>query len=511
MKKNTRSQNSINNAAISLISTLITTLLNFINRTVFIQVLSVEYLGLGGLFSNILKFLALAELGVGNAINFALYKPLKDDDKEKVKSLMALYKRFYTLIGLAVLICGASLTPFLGYLIKELPKDIPNIEVYYLMYVVNSAASYFFTYKRSLILCDQRQYISTLESLCVSVASCILRLVILVKTHNYLAYLMTSVAFTIIGNIIISYIAGRLYPYINDKEYKVLEKDESLAIRKNIGAMIFHKIGWVVVFATDNLIISKFIGLVGVGLYSNYTMIINGIKSLISKLFVASSASVGNLIASGDRDHCKNVMEHILFINTWLYGFSSICLFCLIQPFISIWLNDEFLLPQITLLAAVFSFYLTGMRQTVLVFKDAAGIFRPDRYKPLIESVVNITVSIPLAIRFSITGVILGTILSTVLVSFWFEAYVFYKHYFGTSFGSYMAKQASYGLINILLCVLTYSLCSFVRGGVLLSFIVKFMICMFFPNAIYYTLFRNSSHFKYFVDIASRIINQKFK
>ena len=509
--KSSRSLNSINNAAVSIGSTLIITLLHFIQRRVFVSVLSNEYLGLGGLFSNILSILSLAELGIGHAMNFALYKPIKDGDTEKIKSLMRLYRTYYTIIGLVVLAAGLSLAPFLNFLIKDMPQDIPEIRLYYCLYVLNSASSYFFTYKRALIICDQKEFISTLEYFCISVLASVVRIAILLKTGNYLFYLLVSVFFTLVGNLVISHIAGRLYPYLKEDDVKVLDDDEKKQIRENIGALILHKIGSVVVFSTDNLIISRFLGLVSVGLYSNYTMIINGVKKFIGKLVTSSTASVGNLIASGDRNHCREIMEHMIFANVWLYGFSAICFVCLIPSFVVLWIGEDYLLPEATLIAAAVSFYITGMRQIVIVFKDAAGIFIPDRYKAIVESIANIVFSIPLAIRFGITGVILGTILSTVLVCFWYEAHVFFRDFYGGGTRRYLLYQLAYAAFNAVLCAGVWYVCSFVVGMDIAAFALRFIICLILPNAVYFLLFRKSPHFKYFLEIACRIIKRKKK
>ncbi len=508
MDRTSRSLNSINNAAVSIGSALITFALHFIMRTVFIRTLAAEYLGLGGLFSNILSFLSLAELGVAHAINFALYKPLRNGDTEKINSLMKLYRRFYNVIGVVILVLGFSLAPFLQFLIKDMPEDIPNIRLYYMMYVFNSASSYFFTYKRSLIVCDQKEYISTIEMLCVSIITTIVRIVLLLRTHDYFLFLLVSMIATLIGNVSISFIAGRMYPFIRDKDAAELDPEEKKRIWSDIRALIFHKIGTVVVFSTDNLIISRYVGLVGVGLYSNYTMIINGVRKLIIRLIVSSTASVGNLIASGDKERCHEVMYHMIFACVWLYGFSAICFFCLLPNFIVLWIGERYLLSAGTLAAAVASFYITGMRQIVMVFKEAAGIFRPDRYKSIVESIANIAFSIPLAIKFGIAGVILGTILSTVLVCFLVESYVFFRNFFGGGTRRYLLFQLRYALFNLLLCGATYLICSLIRGMGIAPFIGRFLICMVFPNAVYYLLFRRTAHFAYFLGILKKILKR---
>ncbi|MBR0140039.1 MAG: hypothetical protein IJM17_07110, partial [Firmicutes bacterium] len=430
-------------------------------------------------------------------------------DSEKLKSLMALYRKFYTAIGIIILVLGVALTPFLSFLIKDIPKDMPRIGLYYVLYVLNAAASYFFTYKRSLIICDQKEYISTLEHLAVSAACILVRLLILVKTRDYSAYLFTSIVFTVIGNFLISHIADRMYPLLKEKDVKPLPKEEVATIRADVSGMFCHKLGGVIVFSSDNLIISKFVGLVSVGLYSNYTLLTGGISNLIYKIFGSATASIGNLIAAGDKEHTREVMDHIILVNVWMFGFTGICLFCLIPPFIRLWLGEEFLLSTFVLICLIVSYYLTGIRKTVLVFKEAAGIFRADMYKALIEAAANVILSIPLAIKLGTAGVILGTILTTAFICIWFEPYVFYNNYFGGGWRKYLLNQLGYAVLNTLLCALTWFLCSLVSFGGYGGFILQMLICASVPNAVYFILFGKSAHFAYFLGIAKKMLKRR--
>lgn len=421
---------------------------------------------------------------------------------------MALYKRLYTVIGVVILLLGVSLTPFLSVFIEDMPQDIPALRLYYVMFVADSAASYFFTYKRSLLFCDQKEYISTVQSFVFSILTTLVRLVVLIRTHDFFWYLLVTIVGTLLGNIAISVIAGRVYPFLKDTHIQPLAVEERKSIRDNTRAMIFHRVGDVLVFSTDNLIISRFVGLVGVGLYSNYTLLIRSVNGLIGRLFASATASVGSLIASGERERCREVLDHVVVFSVWLYGFTGICLFCLAGPFIKLWAGESYLLPQVTLAAAVVSFYLTGLRQPVLLFKETAGIFRQDRYKALIEAAVNIVLSIPLAIRFGITGVILGTILSTLLVCFWFEVYVVFHNLFDGGTRRYLMRQALYGVMNASLCTVTFALCQLVKDEGLAGFLLKMGVCILFPNLVYYLAFGRTAHFRYFVGVAHRVLKR---
>lgn len=505
---NSRTKNSIKNSIISLISFFIIAILQFVNRTVFVNFLSADYLGLNGLFSNIISFLTLADLGIGTAMTYALYKPLKENDTETIKSIMNMYKYLYTLVGVFIIIVGFILVPYLDWFIKDMPKNISHIPWYYCVFVVNAGVSYFLTYKRTIIVCNQNQYISSLTTTLKTIIMSILQIMVLAFTKNYLLYLMVMVLCTIFENISISLIADKQFPYLKEKNIIPLNKSIKRDIQKNISALIFHKIGSMIIFSTDNIIISKYVGLMSVGLYSNYVLITNTLSNAITQIFNSLTASIGNLLAYNDIDHSKIVFDRIFFINYWLYAFCSICLFIMLTPFISLWLGDNYLFNISTTLIIVISFYFTGMRRSVGVFKEAAGLFWNDRYKPLVESVLNLSLSIPLALHFGVLGTILGTIVTTLLLSIPVEAYILFKNYFNESPINYFIKQILYFILTIIIGFITYILINFITGKSLVFFILKLLISIIIPNIFLVAIFIHTKEFKYYVVLIKKIIKK---
>ena len=490
---------STRNAATVLLVSTVNLVTSFINRTVLVRCLSTEYIGLGGLLSNLLGFLSLAELGIGSAIHFALYQSLEQGNIEKTKALMAVYRRLYRWVGLVILGVGVLLTPILPRLIKELPESIsiPEMNFYYWMYLGSTALSYFFSYKRALIICDQREYIPTLISGLFHVVAVALRSSILLLTHSYTAYLAISLFLTLANNLTISAIADRLYPFLREKPVVGLSAQESQTLRRNISAQFMHRVGGIVVFSSDNIIISKFVGLMETGMYSNYTLILSSVNGILNRMISGVTASVGNLMAGSDNDHTESVFYHVLFLNAWLYGFASACLFCLYQPFIRLWLGEDYLLTDMTVAMIVANFYINGVRLTLCIFKDASGIFAQDRYKPLVEGVVNILVSIPLAIRYGVMGVLQGTVISTLGVAFWYEALVFFKVRYGKGVGKYLFCQLRYFVLAVLATLLCRALCAAIPSSTLGAFLVRIAICLIAPNALYYICFRKTVDFAY--------------
>ncbi len=501
-----RTESSIKNLIFSLGGQGVTLLLKLVSRFIFVRILTSEYLGLNGLFSNILSLLSLVELGIGPAMVYSLYKPLALNDKEKIKSLMRIYRIAYNIIGTIIIIVGASITPFLSVFIKDMP-NIDNIGLIYLLFVFNTGISYFYVYKKSLIEADQKRYIATLYHAIFSVLLTIIQTVVLIITHNYIAYLITQILITLTENIAISIKANKLHPYIKEKNVKKLEQKDVKSLTKNISAMVFHKIGSVVVTGTDNLIISKFIGLVEVGIYSNYLVVINALKSILNQIFTSITASIGNLVVTESNKKTYDIFKKVLFLNFWLYSFVSICLVVLFNDFITLWVGKEYLFDLSIVIIITINFYITGMRKTVLTFRDALGLYWQDRYKPLFESLINIVASLILVKYFGIVGVFVGTFLSTILTCFWIEPYILFKYGISQKVKEYFKVVVEYSVITIIMAIITYLIANLINTSIpIITFIIKILLCLIIPNACYILLFRKKEEYKYFINLIINIL-----
>lgn len=507
-----RLSNSIRNVKYTALAQAINFLVAFLSRRVFVQILSTEYLGLNGVFSNILSMLSLAELGLGSAICFCLYKPLYNRDEKIINSIMRFYKKAYTGIGLFVLAAGLAVAPFLDFIVEELP-DIPYIRLYYILYVLNSASSYFFVYKRTLLIADQKQYITNLVHQAFAFTMNVLQIAFLLLTHNYFSYLLLMILSTVGQNLFISRLVDKKYPYLDIKHAAPLDKETQKTVFKNIFAMTAHRVGGVVVNGTDNLIMAKCVSVVSVGLYSNYYLIKNTLISVTSLLFQSVTASIGNLGAETEDTVRKEQVFRVLnFIGAWTYGFCSICLFVLYNPFISLWLGEAYLFDWKTVAVIVINFYMLGMRQPVLTERDALGIFWHDRYKPLFESVINLVASIPLALYFGIVGVLLGTLISTITTSFWVEPYVLYKYGFHKNCLSYFGQYFIYTVTTVAAGAVCFCLASYVHFSTpIINFAVKMLICATVPNILFLLIYCRTSAFQTVWSIVRRKTLRKKK
>lgn len=504
-----RTKSTLKNLVTALIGQLSGMIIGFFARAFFLKYLSEEYLGLNSLFTNILTIFSLVELGVGPAMNFSLYKPLAEKNIPKIKSLMSLYKKAYIIIGICIAGISLLFTPFYTVFMDTVP-DIPNLTLIYWLFALNTIVSYFFSYKRALIICDEKRYIDTTYHYIFNFFRNLLQIILLAATRNYILFLVIQVVFTFAENLGLSKKADKMYPYLKEKNIEPISKETTSEIRKNIGAMLIHKIGGMVVFSSDNIVLSKFVGLVSVGIYSNYYLIVDSLGQIISQIFTSVTASIGNLNASeNESTKLEDILDKMFFLNFWVYGFCSCCLWVLFNPFISIWLGDNFLFDNFTVLIIVINFYLTGMRQSVQIFKEATGSFYYDRYKPIIESLINIVASIWLAKKIGVAGVFLGTIISTVTTCIWIEPYVLYKYVFKKSAKRYAGNFVIYTLISIAAAVITSFAANLVNiDSTLTAFIIKVIICAIMPNIIFILCYFKTDRFRFFIFLISGLLKK---
>ena len=500
-----RTKNSLKNVKFALIFQAASILVAFLTRKVFVMTLSKEYLGLDGTFANILTMLSLAELGAGSAITFSLYKPLAEDDRGQVTALMALYRKVYWAIGIVVAVLGCTLVPFLSVLIHDLP-DIPYIRVIYLLFVLNTVLSYFYVYKQSLIMADQKQYIVTYYRYGLKMLMLLAQAAFLWVTRNYFVYLGLQIGTTLLENLLLSRKANQLYPYLHTTQAEPIRPEVKDKILKNIRALMVHKLGGAVVFGTDNLLISFFEGVVAVGLYSNYLLVTNGLKSVYSLVYRSLTASVGHLAATENPDHAVRVFYRVDFFGRWLYGFSAICLMILFNPFIALWVGEDYLFSPWIVLLIVMNFYVTGMRQATLTFRDAYGLYWYDRHKPIFESIINLVVSVALAKPLGVAGIFIGTFISTMTTCFWIEPLVLFRHGFHVSVKPYFRNYLISTVLTMAAGVVTWKVCGLLPSVGLLAFCGKVLICALLPNALFALCYCGREEFWYFLSLGKKLL-----
>lgn len=499
-----RTKNSIRNSSISIITQILTVIMDFVVKTIFIAILGNEYLGINGLFTNIITLLSLADLGIGVAIPYSLYKPLAEKDTKKIQALMNFYRKVYNIIGIVVLSIGLSFTPFLNFIIKDMP-DINGIHFIYMLFVTHSALSYFFVYKKFLIESDQKGYIVSKITFICSTLLNIVRVLLLILTHNFIIYLLCSIVFVLIQNFWYSYKANQLYPYIKDKNSERISDEDKKEISNNVSALLIYKVGSVITNGTDNIVISKFIGLIAVGIYSNYVLIVNSLNNVLQQLFNATTSSIGNLVVTNN-ERSKNIYEKINFFNFYIYSLFSLCLFILINPFMYIWLGNDYVLSFWVSLLLSLNFYIAGMQSVTNSFRSAYGLFYKARFRPIIMVIINLVVSIILVKPLGIPGVLIGTIVSRLTTVAWLDPYVVYKYGFKDNVISYYKTYLYYLFIFSVSSLVIYYISTFFNLHNIILWILMGILTFIVYNIIIILLFRKTEEFNFFYDKGKQMI-----
>ena len=492
-----RVKNSMRNTLFAAITYVIKMLLQFVVRAVFVRYFVVEYLGINGLYSNILNVLSLAELGVGNAIVYSMYKPIAEHNVEKIKSLVDLYKKLYLIIACVVIVLGLSLIPALPYIIKDAPNVEINLTVIYVLYLIQTVIGYFFAYRRSLVFANQRNDIESKVSLITQILLAVSQILIIVLWKNFYAYTIAFVVCSTLEALSVFILSYKMFPEVRGKPQK-LEKADTKEIAKNTSAMVFHKLGSAVVFSTDSIIISAYIGAAILGIYSNYTLVTVALGSLINVFVTALKGSIGNLIAIKSREEIYKIFLALHMGSVWFVGFVTIGLFVCFQDFELLFTgNQDYLLSFSTVALLIVSFFLTYSKCMVGTFKECAGLFWNDRFRALFEAGINLGLDLLFVHFWGINGVLLATIISTVATIFWIEPYVLYKHCFQLNPLNYFARSAIYMIAVVAVGAVVYVTCYFIPSGNIVWFILKFTICLILPNLLLMALSWKTKEFQY--------------
>lgn len=506
----TRTRNSLLNISTGLVGQVLTLLTGFIVRSVFINKLGATYLGLSGLFSNILSILSFAELGFGQAIIFSLYRPIAEGDTKKIGCLMSLFRRVYLWMFVIVAVLGTSLTPFLDFFTNR-PVEIPHFSIIYLMYVGASASSYLFSYKKSLLFASQKTYISTTISYYFTIISAILQVVILVFTLNFILYLTIQIVSNVILDIVISRKTDRLYPFLKQSRYLKLPIEDLARIKKDVKALIIYKIGTLSLNSTDNIIISKYVGLLTVGLYSNYYLLCTSVGGFLSTVFSNITASIGNMNAVESPDMKIEMFFKIDMATFWFYGISTLCLYTCMTPFILIWVGPEYALSNATSFIIAFNQYIAGMLYSSFNYRQTMGLFRQGQFRPIISAILNIVLSIILAISFGLSGVLWGTALTRLLTNVWYDPYIVFKKGLQCSPWRYFKSYTSKLFVYLVAALTCGYIASKVQGSSFLNLIVIFLITIVMSFTIFYVFYGRASQTRYLWTIAKNSINIIFQ
>lgn len=484
-----RTSQSLKNISTGILSQIFLAAISFYTTRIIKDSLGFEYLGLNGVFSNIISLLNLTELGIGTAIVFALYKPLAEKNTELICAIMQFYKKAYNIIALIIFFTGVILIPFLHLFVKTALSQYYIISVF-LLFLANTLISYLLAYRVNLIIADQRNYIVTIYTLIATVITKVVQLIVFILTRSYIIFLSLNVLSSFIINLILYYKAEKLYPFLRTKtKFKIPLETKQMLFSK-IKALFMHSIGNFCVNGTDNLLISFFLGVSIVGKYGSYITIINLVNTLYNSIYNGITSSVGNFIAENDIAEQYKLYKKIETMNGVFVVFIPVCFAVLLNPFIEVWLGEDAVLPFYIPLLLAFNSFLGIMRRPVGVLKNAAGLYEPDRFAPLIESLVNLVVSIVLARFIGLSGIIMGTIVSSIFVSGWVQPLIVYKYLFSKSFWNYVILFIKNIVVFFIGFIICYLLLRYIHIDnkyicIIVDFLITFMALLFYLSILY--------------------------
>lgn len=496
---NTRTAFVAKNSFFGIISKISSLILGFVSRTVFIHFLGTTYLGVNGLYAEILQMLSFAELGFGSALIFAMYKPVANNDEAQTKKLLAFYRTTYRIIALIITTLGIAVLPFLHLIVKGADNlTLFQLKLYFIIYLINTVANYFVSYKYSYVNALQKNYIVTNVDTIVHLITIVAQIVIMVVTKNFLAYLLTHTTLLLFSKIIIARYLNKKYPILAQKTTEKLGKEEKASIYKDVRGLALHQFSSIAIHSTDNIIISSFsgLGVVVVGLISNYNLIMSSILGFVAVFFNSVTASFGNIVASSSVENYRRSFLDLNFVNFWLYGFCAIAFFTLTPSFITLWLGPEFLIDPLCFLLIVINSYLVGQSTVYNNARIAKGNFSKDKHWALVQALTNLVVSIIGAIWLGLLGVYIGTIASR-LVYVCFRPLSTYKFLFKRSCIEYYKKLSMYFGSVALAGAATYFATWFLLKEVtVMRFLGAIGMVTILPNVIFLVLHFRSKEFK---------------
>ncbi len=501
-----RTQKSIKNIAVAIVVQIITVLLSFVTRTLLVTSLGVESVSLNGLFTEVISMLSLTELGVGSAIIYNLYKPLTEGNKEKVCKLMGLFKTAYNIIALATFCIGVALLPVIHLLVNQVNYSKNYIRLVYFLFVLQTSVSYLFSYKVSLLNADQQKYIYSIIHLAFKGIGTFAAACILFTTYNYVYYLISVIFFNIMTNFVASIVVDKKYPYLKEDHGK-LSPDETKNVFSNIKNLFIKNVSAKVTNSTDNILISTLVGTLSVGIYTNYSIILNAVKQFSVQISGALAGSLGNLFASEKSNHCIMVLDRLTFIFFIIASSLSVCLYCCITPFIEVWLGKDWILANSVIFICCVNLFLDFCKIPLWQSLEVSGLFKKDKNISIIGTTINLIISIILGMKMGISGIFWGTF-ATYVVQIVLKIHLLFKDYFNDSPVKYYGKWLIFFILTItemLLCKLIIGK-YFEFGGILQLFITA-LFGGLLSLIVNLAIFIRTDEMKYCYQLIRKIIN----
>ncbi len=517
-----RAENTLLNSTAGIAAKVINIAAGLLMRAVFILTLGKEYLGVKSLFTSVLTMLSFAELGMSGAIAFAMYKPVSTADNRRVGALLNFYKTAYRIVSLTVLVLGLSLIPFMSIIVppdKVSPDIYKDIVLIYTLYVVDAAISYLLIYKSMLFTAHQQQrYVSGVQSI-FSLIRVTVECITLFLFKNFFVYLILGIIITRTQNWVVSRTADKRFPEIKQYMKERLPKEERSRLLGDIRAKMIYKISNALMRGSDNIIISAVFGSTWVAYVENYTAVTSRITKVVNQFYNSATPSIGNLAVMSDEEKQYKTFRTLQFIAFWVCCFTSVSFATMLNPFVSLWLGKDFVMPAYFVVVIVFQYYIGSMIYPVTSFRDSNGLFKQGRYRPAIMALLNIGLSLALALYFrnssvllGITGVKLATSVAQLLTLQWYDPMLIYRRVFKKKLSDYFRRWGGYFITAAVCTAGTWLLASLISfPNQYLNFALKGILCLIIPNSVIVLLYGKTDECKDFLLIMKRLVGKLTK
>ena len=457
-----RTQKAAKNALFGVISYLVLTVSTLITRWVFVaqfdqlgDKLGTELSGVESLFKAVISMLALAELGMGTGLVYLLYKPIATGDRDAVRRVLTFYKRAYQVVAGVILAIGGGMCFFIRFFAADTRLSALYLGAAFFLYMLDTLASYLFAHQRAMMVADQKNYLNNVNEVIMNFLTMLIQVAALLWLPGsiqlrFAVYILIRVACRVAAALLIHRNFVRLYPDLAaDPGKESLDPETRRGVFKTLYAMLFHKVGGVANHKAAILIISRVIGTVVNGMYSYYLIITDAVTALVTQIFSGITASFGDYLTGGDLEAAHQKFRVLYYLNFVISSTCATAIWLLIQPFIGLWMGKENLLSGWVALLVAAYFYCYSLRRVIFLVRDSTGLYRPDRYLPLVEMALNVGLGLVGAL---LTGkveyVLLGNLISMAAVPLWVQPVVVYRHVFRRSPGWYFARYGLYGLLT---------------------------------------------------------------
>lgn len=499
-----RKKNVERSVIAAITSNIVIIVAGFVYRTIFIRFFSADYLGINGLFTNIFQVLSIADLGVFSAVTYRLYDPISKGDVSKLNELIRYLRQIFILIITLIIMIGLCILPFLRFFINDSNEVFSDVDIraVYIMFLLQTTVSYVGVYKQCILIADQRREILYIFNTFFHMIQNIVQVCIIVIYKQYILTIICGVAVQVAYNFALSHYVSYRYRSVFEGR-GVLDKESKIGILKESYSYLTRKIGYLVLTGTDSIIISKFLGIGITGLYSNYALIIGYVQSFVSQIFDNFISSIGNAHIELDKKTEHEIFLKVTFLDLWVANISVVCVAALINDFILIWAGTSMCFDQVIVFLICAPMYIMLANKCTTAYIEACGLFKYDKYRPLIGSFVNLVISVLLVKPMGIAGVFVGTVIAQLFINVWRDVYVLYKYEFEDGPIEFLKIQMLFLLITVIEIIWFYKMKpdEMLSKNNIIIWVFKAGVLFLVLNLILIVIFRRTSYFIYFREI----------